>query len=131
MKHVRKDWTHKVTTAIAGRAQAVFVGNVSSSKLSQTRLAKSTYDAAWGLFRSFLSYKATRLGAIYADVNESFSSVTCAACLHKTGPRGLGALGVREWQCTECGALHNRDTNAARNILRLGHQTPFKGIPVL
>ena len=131
IKHIRKDWAHKVTTDIASRARQIVVGDVSSSKLAKTRMAKSVYDASWHQFRSFLKYKAIKLGAMYADVNESFSSVTCSDCHKRTGPSGLSALGVREWYCTNCGVLHNRDTNAALNILRLGRQTPIKGIPVL
>ena len=131
IKNTRKDWAHKVSTDIASRARQIVVGDVSSSQLAKTRMAKSVYDASWHQFRSFLKYKAIKLGAMYADVNESFSSVTCSDCHKRTGPSGLSALGVREWYCTNCGVLHNRDTNAALNILRLGRQTPIKGIPAL
>ena len=62
---------------------------------------------------------------------EMFSSVTCSACLARTGPSGLRTLGVREWTCSACGLSHDQDINAAQNILRLGRQTPIKGIPVL
>lgn len=125
----RKDWTHKVTTAIVRTAKLIVVGNVSSPKLAKTSMAKSVYDAAWGMTRTFLSYKAIRLGASYRDVNESRSSMTCSVCLAETGPRGLSRLGVRVWGCTNCGAVHNRDTNASQNILRLGRETLAPGIP--
>lgn len=123
----RKDFAHKATTDIVRRADYIGVGNVSSAKLVKTRFAKSVYDAGWHQFRSMLAYKAHRLGVVYADVNESFSSVTCSVCLQRTGPSGLSALGVREWCCT-CGAVHDRDINAATNILRMGRHTPLKGI---
>jgi len=129
--NVRKDWTHKVTTAIARRARLIVVGDVSSAKLVQTPFAKSTYDAAWGMVRHQLTYKAIRLAGVCVPGREMFSSVTCSACLQRTGPSGLSALGVREWTCGACGISHNRDINAAHNILRLGRQTPIKGIPVL
>ena len=125
----RKDWAHKTTTAIANRAKLIVVGNVSSTKLSKTRMAKSVHDAGWGQLRTLLEYKANRLGATYCEVNESGSSVTCSACLSKTGPSGLSALGVREWRCAVCGCLHDRDHNAAHNILRLGRQA-LPGIPL-
>lgn len=128
--NTREDWAHKATTAIVSRAKLIVVGNVSSTKLSKTRMAKSIYDAGWGHLRTCLKYKASRLGVIYSEVNEAWSSVTCADCLQRTGPRGLGALGVREWVCTACGLLHNRDHNASRNILRLGRET-LSGIPML
>jgi putative transposase len=83
-------------------------------------MAKSTLDAGWGHLRTMLAYKANRLGVIYGEVNESGSSVTCSTCLSKTGPSGLSALGVRVWDCAVCGSVHDRDHNAARNILRQG-----------
>lgn len=128
--NTRKDWIHKATTAIATRASMIVVGNVSSTKLAKTPFAKSTYDAAWGITRACLRYKANRLGVPYLEVNESWSSVTCADCLSRSGPRGLSTLGVRVWTCSFCGCVHNRDHNAARNILRVGRDT-LSGIPLL
>jgi putative transposase len=129
IQNVRKDWTHKVTTAIVKRSPFLYVGDVSSTKLAKTRFAKSTYDAGWGIVRTQLFYKASRLAGFCVPTRESFSSVTCSGCLARSGPSGLGALGVREWTCRACGSRHDRDINAARNILRLGRQTPMKGIP--
>ena len=129
IKNVRKDWNHKVSTEIAKNFKGVFVGDVSSKKLSKTKMAKSVYDASWGQLRSSLKYKAQKLGRMYQDVKEMFSSCRCSDCLQKTGPKGLRQLGVREWVCGNCGSLHDRDINAAKNILRLGHQTLIKGIP--
>lgn len=120
----RHDFAHKTTTAIVNRASLVVVGNVSSSRLAGTRLAKSIYDAGWHQLRTMLAYKAMRLGVVYTEVNESGSSVTCADCLQRTGPRGLSQLGVREWVCTGCGSVHDRDHNASRLILRWGRPTP-------
>ena len=129
IQNVRKDWTHKVTTAIVKRSPFLYVGDVSSTKLARTRFAKSTYDAGWGMVRTQLFYKASRLAGFCVPSRESFSSVTCSACLARSGPSGLRALGVREWTCSVCGVPHDRDINAAHNILRLGRQTPIKGIP--
>lgn len=90
-------------------------------------MAKSVSDASWADFKSMLAYKAIALGVEYKEVKENFSTVTCSACLDKTGPNGLNAIGVREWTC-KCGASHDRDVNAAKNILRLGYQSLNKGI---
>jgi len=120
----RKDWTHKTTAAIVNRAKLLVVGNVSSAKLSQTRLAKSVYDAGWSQLRTCLQYKARRLGVDYREVNEYCSTVTCSTCLARTGPSGLSNLGVRVWCCSACGSQHDRDVNAAHNILRSGRATP-------
>lgn len=100
---------------------------MSPSKLKGTRMAKSVSDASWADFKSMLAYKAIALGVDYHEVNEMFSTVTCSTCLKRTGPSGLSALGVREWTCA-CGATHNRDVNAASNILRFGHESPIKGV---
>ena len=81
IKNIRKDWTHKATTAIARRARFIAVGDVSSVKLVKTPFAKSTYDAGWGMFRHQLTYKAIRLAGVCVPVREMFSSVTCSACL--------------------------------------------------
>ncbi len=131
--NVRKDWSHHVTTAITRRAKLIVIGDVSSTTLAKTPLAKSTYDAAWGIVRRQLHYKAKRLAGRCVDGNERFSSVTCSACGARSGPSGLRGLGVRTWVCLCCGVTHERDVNAARNILafRSGRATPRKGIPVL
>ncbi len=131
--NTRLDWTHKTTTAIARRAKVIVIGDVSSTTLTKTPFAKSAYDAAWGIVRHQLHYKAIRLAGSCVDGNERFSSVTCADCGARSGPRGLSGLGVRTWVCLCCGVSHERDVNAARNILafRSGRATPTKGIPVL
>jgi putative transposase len=115
--NTRMDWTHKATTAIARRAKLIVIGDVSSAKLTKTPFAKSTYDAAWYSVRHQLHYKATRLAGVCVPGRETFSSVTCSACSQRTGPSGLRTLGVRAWVCSCCGVAHDRDVNAARNIL--------------
>jgi putative transposase len=100
IQNARKDWTHKRTTAIARRADFIAVGDVSSPKMAKTKMAKSTYDAGWGMVRHQLNYKAIRLAGVCVPVCESFTSVTCSACLQRTGPRGLSGLVVREWTCS-------------------------------
>src|SRR5262245_61037006 len=126
----RADWTHKATTAIARRAKLIVIGDVSSAKLIKTSFAKSTLDASWHTIRYQLTYKANRLAGVCVPGPEMFSSVTCSACGSRSGPSGLGALGVREWVCAACGVLHDRDVNGAVNILalRTGRGTPIKGI---
>jgi len=87
------------------------------------------------MFRNMLRYKLARRQAQYVDVNERYTSQTCSACgcIPASSPKGMGALGIRHWDCSECGASHNRDVNAARNILRVGLecQPPVEGINAL
>lgn len=127
IKNTRKDWAHKQTTKLINQFDKIVLGDVSSSKLKRTRMAKSVSDAGWAGFKTMLAYKAIALGVEYKEVKESFSTVTCSVCFERTGPSGLSGLGVREWTC-KCGATHERDVNAARNILRFGHESPIKGI---
>lgn len=117
IKNKRKDWNHKQTTLLTNEYDVLVVGNVSPSKLKKTNLAKSVSDAGWADFKTMLSYKSLRLSITYLEVNESFSTLTCSVCSERSGPRGLSALGVRSWRCSSCEAEHNRDRNAATNIL--------------
>ena len=118
IKNKRKDWNHKTSTAIVNEYDKIVVGNVSSSKLKKTRMAKSVSDAGWSDFKQMLAYKAIRLGVETKEVNESYSTVTCSDCKERTGPKGLSCLSVRGWVCSCCGSSHLRDVNAAKNILQ-------------
>jgi IS605 OrfB family transposase len=130
IKNVRKDFNHKETTKLVNNYGKIFVGDVSPSKLMKTKMVKSVTDASWADFKSMLAYKAIALGVEYKEVKENFSTVTCSYCLERTGPSGLSALGVREWVCINCGTSHDRDVNAAKNILRFGCETLIKGNPI-
>lgn len=127
IKNVRKDYLHKASTKLAKENKQIFIGDVNSSKLVKTRMAKSVLDASWGEFKTMLAYKAIRLGVDFRVVDEKYSTVTCSDCFERSGPSGLSALGVREWKCSNCGSQHLRDVNAAKNILAfgLGRETPL------
>lgn len=120
IKNVRKDFLHKESTKLVNDYKTIFVGDVSSLRLVKTKMAKSVLDAGWGMFKSMLEYKANRLGVDFKVVSEKYSSVTCSNCFERNGPSGLSALGVRSWGCKSCGVSHDRDTNAAKNILKVG-----------
>ena len=111
----RKDWAHKTTTKLVKRCSRIAVGKLNIVGLLKTKMAKSVSDAAWGLFVTILLNKAVTHGIKAQEINEAYTTQTCHACKERTGPRGLGGLGVREWECP-CGAKHDRDVNAAQNI---------------
>jgi putative transposase len=123
VRNQRKDFLHKITTNLASRFSTIFVGNVSAKAL-QKMFGKSETDAAWGIFRELLKYKAIRRSGVFKVVSEASTTVTCSTCLNKTGPSGLSGLVIREWVCSSCDSRHLRDINSAINILRLGYQTP-------
>ncbi|AJG24425.1 RNA-guided endonuclease InsQ/TnpB family protein [Cupriavidus basilensis] len=126
----RKDAIHKETTALVKKHAAIFVGNVNAKAMAKTSMAKSVHDAAWTTFRTQLKYKAIRQCVVFEEVNEAFSTQTCSCCgvIPPSSPKGRAGLGIRQWTCCACGAEHNRDTNAARNIARLGLQALEVGI---
>lgn len=127
VKNRRKDFLHKLSNRLTKENGLLVVGNVNSSKLAKTGMAKSVLDAGWSQFRTMLEYKAIRRQRKFLAVNEAWTSVTCSVCKGRTGPSGLGELRIREWTCIECGSVHDRDINAAKNILALGHQSLAEG----
>lgn len=124
IKNARQDQHHKASAKIARENRVIVVGNVNSSKLAKTRMAKSVSDAGWSQFRAQLRYKASRHGAVFLEVNEAWTSQLCSDCGVVGGPKGIAQLGIRAWECSSCGASHDRDVNAARNILALGLSAP-------
>ena len=116
----RRDWQHKLSTEIIRDNQAVYVEDLCVAGLGRTRLAKSVHDAGWSAFTSMLEYKARRHGRTFIRTGRwEPTSQVCSACGVKDGPKPLS---VREWTCAACGVTHDRDVNAARNILALGRR---------
>jgi putative transposase len=113
----RADALHKFSRTIVDRYQNIIVGDVSSLRLVKTRMAKSVLDSGWGMLRNFLDYKSQMAARMFEVVSERNTSVTCSACGALSGPRGVNGLIVRSWVCRDCGEWHDRDVNAARNIL--------------
>ncbi|MGW4892369.1 RNA-guided endonuclease InsQ/TnpB family protein [Kitasatospora sp. NPDC004240] len=114
----RRDWQHKLSTSIIRETQAVYVEDLSVKGLARTRLAKSVHDAGWSQFVMMLEYKAVKHGRYFGRIGRfEPTSQVCSACGIKDGPK---LLNVREWTCGDCGSVHDRDVNAARNILAAG-----------
>jgi putative transposase len=96
------------------------VGDVSSPKLAKTRMAKSVLDTGWGMLKRMLQYKGEHAGRSVVVVSERNTTRVCSFCGTCAGPTGKDMLVVRHWECPVCGAGHDRDENAARNILYVG-----------
>jgi putative transposase len=98
----------------------VHVEDLCVAGLGRTRLSKSVHDAGWSGFVAMLEYKAARYGRTLARIGRfEPTSQVCSACGVKDGPKPLG---VRTWTCAACGTVHDRDINAARNVLALGRR---------
>ena len=132
----RKEFHHQLSRRLVNDHAAIFVGDVNAAALAKTNMAKSVLDAGWSAFRTMLRYKCDSAGVWFEEVDEAFSTQDCSACGARSGPKGLQELGsmftehAKAWSCT-CGAHHDRDVNAARNILRRGRATLAVGIPVV
>ncbi|WP_440099521.1 RNA-guided endonuclease InsQ/TnpB family protein [Streptosporangium sp. H16] len=120
----RRDFAHKLSTQLIRDNQAIYVEDLSVKGLARTRLAKSVHDAGWSAFVGMLEYKAARYGRTFAKIDRWFpSSKRCSRC--ETVATAI-PLEVRKWECA-CGAVHDRDINAARNILAEGRRTVAAG----
>ncbi|PBC69580.1 putative transposase [Streptomyces sp. TLI_235] len=114
----RMDWLHKQTTRLIGENQAIYLEDLNVRGLARGHLAKSVHDAGWATFRRLLEEKAARHGRTIGVIGRlEPTSQVCSACGVLDGPKPLA---VREWSCGACGVLHDRDLNAARNILAAG-----------
>ena len=94
-------------------------------------MAKSVLDAGWGMLKTMLEYKCAHAGVVFEVVNESYTTQTCSCCggIPASSPKGRAGLRIREWTCSVCGTAHDRDVNAAKNILAAGHGRLAVGIP--
>jgi putative transposase len=105
----------KARRRVAVAHRKVAVEDLAVAGLARTRLAKSVHDAGWATFARLLKGKAAQYGRQVVRIGRfEPTSQTCSACGHRDGPKPLH---VRTWQCGTCGAVHDRDVNAARNIL--------------
>ncbi len=114
--NARKDFLHKTSTALVREFDAIFIGNVSSTQLAKTRMAKSVYDVAWGSLRTMTQDKGDDAGRLVDSIDEAFSTQDCHVCGTRCGPKGLAGLAVRQWTCVVCGTVHQRDQNSAHMI---------------
>jgi len=133
LAHCRNDFHLKLSTRLVGEFDYIAVGNVNAAGLAKTGMAKSVLDAGWSSFRNMLAYKTIKHGAWLEEVNEIFTSQTCSNCggVPDSRPKGIAGPGIREWICSDCGCRHDRNINAALNILGRGRATLAVGIPVL
>jgi putative transposase len=119
VRNARADFLHKTSTTLIRRADTIVVEDLAVGNMARNRsLAKAISDCGWGEFRRQLEYKAERAGRTLVVIDRWYpSSKTCSACGHLLARLSLG---TRHWTCPGCGTRHDRDINAAKNILAAG-----------
>ena len=115
----RRDLLHKLSTRLVRENQTIVIEDLAVRNMVRNRsLARAISDASWSEFRSMLTYKADWYGRTVVAVDRWYpSSKTCSRCGHLLDTLPLH---LREWTCPGCGEVHDRDVNAARNILAAG-----------
>ncbi|MGL4836222.1 MAG: RNA-guided endonuclease InsQ/TnpB family protein [Shewanella sp.] len=129
----RKDDLHKYSCQLVDSNAAIFVDNVNSLAMTKTKLAKSVLDAGWGMLKTMQEYKCAHAGVVFEEINESYTSQTCSCCgsILARSPKGRAGLRIREWSCSGSCVMHDREINAAKNILAVGHGRLDVGIHLL
>ncbi|STZ13535.1 transposase, IS605 OrfB family [Moraxella caviae] len=133
IKNSRLNAIHQFTSKLVKDNALIVVGKLKSNSFTSTKLAKSVYDAGWFELKRQLEYKCKYAGCLYEEVSEKFTTQTCSHCLtvSDSSPKGRAGLGIRVWTCSACNTTHDRDVNAAKNILRIGRDTLAVGSPSL
>ena len=121
----RRDFNHKLSTKIISENQTIIVedlnikGMMKKGGAYKKGLNRAIANSAWQEFVNMLEYKAKWYGRTLIKVDRWFPSTQlCSNCNARSGPKG--ELSVRTWTCSNCGSKHDRDVNAARNILAAG-----------
>jgi putative transposase len=115
----RKDFLHKLTTRLVRENQTIVVEDLAIKNMVKNhKLANAISDASWGELTRQLTYKCQWYGRELVKIDRYFpSSKRCGNCGHIVDKMPLN---VREWECPECLAQHDRDLNASKNILAAG-----------
>jgi putative transposase len=119
VRDARRDFLHKTSTRLVHEHDTIAVEDLHVAGMIRNRsLARSISRTGWAELRTMLAYKAQRIGRRLVVVDRFYpSSKTCSACGHLLATLSLG---TRHWRCPACGTRHDRDLNAAKNILAAG-----------
>ena len=117
---IRNDIQHKITHKLASENQVVCVEDLNvRGMMKDHRLAKSISDASWSELCRKLEYKVKDHGGLLIKVPRTYASSQICSCCGRKEPK-VKDLRIRRWKCPSCGTEHDRDVNAAKNILEKG-----------
>lgn len=117
----RNDFLQKLSTELVKNYDVIVIEDLSSKNLMKNhKLARAIGNASWYKFRMMLEYKCEWHGKELMVVPPHYTSQECSNCNHNDGNKPLD---IREWTCSNCGTHHDRDINAAKNILNKGLAT--------
>jgi putative transposase len=119
VRYARRDFLHRASTRLVRENDMIVIEDLNVLGMVRNRsLARVISDCGWGEFRRQLAYKCQRYGRRLVVIDRWYpSSKTCSACGHLLAQLSLS---TRQWTCPSCGAWHDRDVNAAKNILAAG-----------
>jgi len=122
IKDTRNDFLHKLSTRIIRENQTIVLEDLNVSGMVKNRkLSRAISDLGWRTFRTMLEAKSVMYGRDFRVIDRwTPTSQTCSECGFKGGKKELN---IREWTCLNCGTVHDRDINAAKNILVAGGQS--------
>jgi putative transposase len=120
VRNARSDFLHRASTRLVRDHDVIVIEDLNVSGMVRNRhTARVISDCGWGEFGRQLAYKCERYGRRLVIIDRWYpSSKTCSACGHRLADLSLS---TRHWRCPSCGARHDRDINAAKNILAAGH----------
>ena len=125
LKDTRTDFLHKLSTQIIRDNQTIVLEDLNVAGMVKNRkLSRAISDLGWRQFRTYLEGKAEKYGREFRVISRwKPTSQVCSECGFRGGKL---ALSIREWTCLNCGATHDRDVNAARNIKIAGGHSEIK-----
>jgi len=119
--NIKKNYYHEISNYIVSNFDEIYMEDLNvSGMLKNRKLSRSIHDASWSTLSSKIEYKCKWNHRNFHQISRWFpSSKACSSCGHKMDQMPLS---VREWTCPDCGEIHDRDLNAATNILQVGQQ---------
>ena len=129
----RRDYLHKESRRLVDQFDVIVVEDINLAGLAKRgkrrKFGKSIHDMSFGMFRTFLSYKAALVGKLFCKADRFYPSTQLCSCCRERNLELRGNLSIRQWTCPVCGAEHDRDQNAAQNLVTWYHENNTGALP--